>query len=77
MDEYDRGLDPEVTQYFRKIMSSFSSGLLWLLVAATSGLYFRLALIDEKLRWFNVLYYVCFVVSLILLIRRFIKIWNN
>jgi hypothetical protein len=77
MDEYNQGMDPAVKKYFRKIVNSFVVGLGWLMVFAISGIYFRLGVIQDKLRWYNVLFYLLFLATLIWLIRYFHKTWNS
>jgi hypothetical protein len=77
MDEYDSGMDPEVTKYFRKIINSFSVGLLWLLSIATAGLFFGLGITTNGIHWYNVLFYLLFVLSFALLIRYYYKIWSK
>jgi len=71
------GMDPEVKHYFRKIISSFSVGLMWMLTMGTAAFYFELALIEGKLRWYNYLFYAGFIISLIWLIRFYYKMWRH
>jgi hypothetical protein len=77
MDEYNSGMDPEVKLYFRKIIKSFSAGLLWMMVIVTAGLFFRLGHIRDGIHWYNILFYVVMLISLIYLIRYFYKIWSK
>ena len=78
MDEFDRGgFDPQVTKFFKKIVSSFSFGMMWMLVMATAGLYFGLALVDDSVRWYNILFYLIFLVTLFLLIRFLYRTWKE
>ncbi|HZH95532.1 MAG TPA: hypothetical protein VEY06_06580 [Flavisolibacter sp.] len=78
MDEFDRGgFDPEVTKFFKKIVSSFSFGMIWMLAMSTAGLYFRLALVDENVRWYNVVFYFIFLATLFLLIRYLYRTWKE
>jgi hypothetical protein len=77
MDEYNQGWDPEVKHYFRKILNSFGMGALWLLVIATMGLAFRLAIIKDGVQWYNVFFYGVFLVSLALLLLFFKRVWRK
>jgi hypothetical protein len=78
MDEYDEtGMGPEVKIYFRKIMNSFGAGLLWMLVIGTAGFFFKLAIIQDAVRWYNLVFYACFFVSLAALLLFFYKIWRK
>ena len=56
MDEYNSGMDPEVKRYFRKIINSFSAGLLWLVVIATAGIFFRLGEMGHGIHWYNIVF---------------------
>jgi hypothetical protein len=73
----EQGWDPEVKRYFRKIISSFSFGLLWLMSAVTAGLYFRLAYRTDISVIYVILFYVCLSASLLLLLRYFYRIWKK
>jgi hypothetical protein len=77
MDEYNQGWDPEIKKYFMKIINSFTYGIMWMIFIATTGLYFRMGIIYEKVRWFNIVFYLLFVITLILLIRYLYLIWRN
>ena len=77
MDEYDRGMDPEIKRYFRKIMNSFSLGLLWLLSITTAGLFFDLGVVHHGIHWYNVVFYVIAIVSLVGLMRYYYKVWGS
>ena len=70
-------MDPEVMKYFKKIMNSFVIGLLWMFVIATLGLYFQMAFVEGRLQWYNWLFYGFFLLSFILLIRIYYKIWRE
>jgi putative copper export protein len=77
MDEYNQGMDPEMRKYFWKIVYSFSFGLVWMLTMALSGLYFKLAIIEDNIRWYNIVYYIVFLVTLVLLVLYFHKSWKH
>lgn len=77
MDEYSTGMDPQVKMYFRKIMKSFSAGLLWMLVFVTAGLFFKLGHVSSGWHWYNALFYGLLVLSLLLLLRFFYRVWKK
>ena len=76
MDEYNSGMDPEIKKYFRKILSSFSWGAIWLLSIATLGIFFQLGFVADGFRWYNVLFYLILLASLFQLLRYYYKIWK-
>ena len=63
-------------KYFRKIINSFSMGLLWLMVASISGLYFGLALFSDSMHWYNIVFYGCFALSFAGLLWYFYRVWR-
>jgi hypothetical protein len=77
MDEYERGMDSEVKKYFRKILNSFSYTMMWLMAVVTAGLFFRLAIVDDTLHWYHVVFYALALLSLAALIRFLYRLWNK
>lgn len=77
MDEYNSGMDPELKKFFKKIVASFSWGALWLLSVATLGIFFHLGLVNNGVRWYNILFYFILAASLYALIRYYNKMWNQ
>jgi hypothetical protein len=77
MDEYNRGMDPEIKRYFKKIINSFSFGALWLLVIATAGLFFRLGIAPNGMKWYNIVFYMIAGVSFIGLMYYYYKLWSK
>lgn len=76
MDEYNTGMDPEIKKLFRKILNSFSWGAVWLLVIATLGIFLQLGFVSDGIHWYNILFYVILISSLILLLRYYYKVWK-
>jgi hypothetical protein len=76
MDEYNSGMDPEMRRYFRKIMSSFSWGAMWLISISTLGIFFQLGFVAEGFKWYNILFYVILIGSLVMLLRYYYKMWR-
>ena len=75
MDEYNSGMEPHVKRYFRKIISSFTWLLLWLMGIVTAGLFFKLGEINDEIKWYNILFYLFAVVTFVFLIRHLFKLW--
>lgn len=67
--------DPEVRKFFLRIINTISMGLLWLLSAATAGIYFKLAYAGDPIIY-TIIFWLVFVVTLLLLIRYFLKLWK-
>ena len=71
----EQGWDPEVKKYFRKIINTIGLGLLWLMLALTTGLYWGWAHHPNKL--YTTVFYGVFILSLFLLIRYYYRTWKK
>lgn len=70
-------MDPEVRRFFRKIMATVGAGLLWIMLMAVGGLYFRLGYFVAGLDWYNGVFYFVFVATLILVLRFLYNLWRK
>lgn len=73
----ERGWDPEVKKYLKKIINSLFSGLLWLMACVTAGLYFELGSSNGKPVIYTILFYAGMLISLLLLIRYLYNTWKK
>lgn len=76
MDEYNTGMDPEIKRLFRKILNSFSWGALWLVGIASLGIFFQLGFVKDGVHWYNILFYLFLISSLLILLRYYYKVWK-
>ena len=72
----ERGWDPEVKKYFKKVLFSITYGLIWLMTIAWLGFYKEYAFIDNKPALATVLFYVFLVISFGLLLRYYYRTWK-
>lgn len=70
-------MEPEVKAFLLLIIQSLSMVLLWMMVNMTAGIYFNLAFFDDRLSFWNILYYVFFLASFIMLILYLRKKWKG
>lgn len=73
----ERGWDPEVKKYLKKILQTISFGLLWLMTGVTAGIYFELGDTSSKPVIGTILFYAGMVISLLLLIRYLYNTWKK
>lgn len=73
----ERGWDPEVKKYLRKVLQTISLGLLWLMTGVTAGIYFELGHTNGKLVIGTILFYAVMAISLVMLIRYLYKMWKK
>lgn len=76
MDEYNQGMDPAVRRYFKQIIRSFIAGLVWMILMVITGIYLKAGVIEDGLKWYNIVFYVFFLASLLWLIRFFYRCWK-
>ena len=70
----EQGWDPDVKKFFRKILNTIATGLLWMMAVLTAGIYFGLAYHSNLV--YVTLFYVGFAVSLGLLLRYYYYLWK-
>ena len=70
------GGESDLNKYFRKILFSIFFGLLWLIAGITSGIYYDLALFNGKPLIYTLLFYAGMIITLVLLVRYFIRLWK-
>lgn len=70
------GMEDETREFLVKIMQTISIVLLWMMLNVFAGLYKGLAFFDDSPRWYNYLYYVFFVGSLVALIIHLKRKWR-
>ncbi len=70
-------MDPVVKKYFIKILYSFLFGLLWLFCNSTGGLYYKLGIMYQGPRWYNIAFYFFMAGSLFLLLWYYYRSWKD
>ncbi len=70
-------MEPEVKAFLVLIMQSVSVTLLWMLVNMTAGIYFDLAFFEGYPSVWNIIYYIFFLGTLLLLVMYLRKKWEN
>ena len=73
----ERGWDPDVKKYLKKVMGSISFGLLWLMAGVTAGIYYELAYSNGKPVIYTVLFYAGMLITLLVLIRYLYNTWKK
>ena len=73
----ERGWDPEVKKYFKKVLNSISWGLIWLIAMVTAGLYFELAYADGKPLIYTIIFYIAAACSFFGLLFYYYKTWKK
>lgn len=75
--EREHGMDPEIKQFFKRIINTLSYGLLWLITVVAAGIYFRLGWHEDKPVVYTFLFYIAAAVSLFFLLRYYYQLWRK
>lgn len=70
-------MEKEVKDFFKRIIQTISLGLLWLLINATAGIMYGHMFIDKKPTLGNIIFYCWLILSFILILRYYIKLWSK
>lgn len=70
-------MEPEVKAFLLLIVQSLSMAMLWMMVNMTAGIYFNLAFVDDRVTIWNIIYYIFFLITFVLLINYLRKKWKG
>ena len=70
-------MEPEATAFLRRVGKSLIIGFIWLAINATAAIKGDNAFIVDHIRLGNILFYIWFVISIVLLVIISKKIWVN
>lgn len=70
-------MEPEAAAFLRRVGNSLALGFLWLAINATAAIKGDNAFIGDHLTTGNVLFYIWFIISIVILVFLYKKIWVN
>lgn len=73
----EQGWAPEIKKFFKRIMNSISITLLWLMIMATTGLYFGLAFSNGKPVIYTIIFYIGLTGSFVWLVVYLFRTWKK
>ena len=71
------GMEPEIRDFLKRVLLSISLGLCWTLFNMTTGIYLGWMFVKDRVRPGNILFYIFFAGSLLLLIRFYVRTWKK
>jgi hypothetical protein len=69
--------DPDVKKFLLRVLNSVSLVLLWMMTAATAGIYYKLGYTNGKPLLYTLLFYAVSFITLLILVRYLIRIWKK
>jgi ABC-type uncharacterized transport system permease subunit len=70
-------MEPELREFFRRIIQTVSVGLLWLMINSTAGIMFGYAFFEQGVHLNNILFYAWLLISGFFIVRYFIRTWRK
>ncbi len=70
-------MEPEVAAFLRRVGKSLTIAFLWLAINATAAIKGDNAFIGDHIRLGNILFYTWFVVSVVVLVIIYKKMWTG
>lgn len=70
-------MEPEVKAFLALIINSLAMALLWMMVNMTAGVYYNLAFFEEQISIWNILYYIFFLTTFVMLVVYLRKKWKG
>lgn len=70
-------MEPGIKEFFKRLVTSISLLVLWMMINMVLGIKFNLGFFEEHVQWFNIVFYIWLVASLIALIWVYKKIWEK
>lgn len=70
-------MEPEASAFLKRVANSLTIGFIWLAVNTTAAIKGDNAFIGDHITIGNILFYIWFVISLVILIILYKKIWGD
>jgi hypothetical protein len=70
-------MEPGVREFLRRIMLSIFLGFSWMMINIIAGIKYNLAFLEGPVKIGNILFYIWFITSLVLLFLLFRKVWRE
>lgn len=70
-------MEPEAAAFLRRVANSLAIGFLWLGINAVAAIKGDNAFIGDHLTIWNILFYIWFIISIVILVIIYKKMWIN
>jgi hypothetical protein len=70
------GMETDTKEFLVRIVNTISLVLIWMFLNLIIGIYNGLAFFENDISWKNILYYIFFLSSLIMLLAHLKKRWK-
>ena len=70
-------MEPEIREFFRRLSTSIGLFIIWMVINMVIGIKLGCAFFNDKIYWYNILFYTWAVLSFAGLIFFLIKMWKK
>ncbi|HEX8331506.1 MAG TPA: hypothetical protein VF622_02720 [Segetibacter sp.] len=70
-------MEPEMVEFLKKISKSILIAVVWLGITSIAAIKGDNAFVEGDIRLGNVIFYIWFVISIVIAIKLFKKVWIN
>ena len=70
-------MEPGIREFFKRLVTTISLLILWMMINVTIGIKYNYAFYDESIRWYNIVFYLWLIVSFVVLIWFYFKLWSK
>lgn len=70
-------MEPGIREFFKRLVMSISLLILWMAINLVIGIKYNYAFYDDSMHWYNIIFYIWLVLSFILLMWIYKKIWEK
>ncbi|MEP6682384.1 MAG: hypothetical protein ABJA35_03955 [Parafilimonas sp.] len=70
-------MEPGIREFFRRISSTVGLLIIWMMINIAVGIKYKLAFYEDKIHWYNIVFYIWAILSFAALIFAYIKIWKS
>ena len=70
-------MEPGIREFFKRLVTTISLLILWMAVNTTIGIKYNFAFFEDKIHWYNYVFYVWLVVTFVALIWFYKKLWEK
>jgi cyanate permease len=70
-------MEPGIREFFRRISSTIGLLIIWMAINIAVGIKYKLAFYEDKIHWYNIVFYIWAILSFAALIFAYIRIWKQ
>lgn len=73
----EQGWDPDIRQFFIRLLNGIARTLAWVIFAVTAGLYYEMAIPGRHALMLTLIFYMVLAVTFFLLVRYLYRNWHT